>query len=541
MITAIAETLPQLVWTADATGGLDYVNLRWVEYSGLPTSALVRDGWTKVVHPDDLDRTLLSWREAVRAQTPYEITYRLRRTDGAYRWHLARASLLRAAHSEQPRWFGTCTDIHDQKRYEDSQRMLVESSRVLAASLDLRSTLPTVATLMASWFHGYCIIDLLDDGRLNRVAVSHWDPEKQDLMEEMRGFAPGEDRDNAIWRAVLARRVEVSNLVTDEVIRHSAQSQRHSEVRRALQTSGYIIAPLIAGGRTVGSLMIGATSGEPFETVDARPVEELAYRMAIAIENARAFNAALEANRLKDEFLAIVSHELRTPLNAMRGWMSLLRTSKLNEEQRAHALDVIERNIGAQTQLVEDLLDISRIVTGRMRLSVHPVDLEAVVNAAIDSVGPAATAKDIRLQSSIDLPGGRVHGDPDRLQQIVWNLLSNAIKFTPRGGRVDVIVRRAGGHAELTVADNGQGITADFLPHVFDRFRQADSTPTRNFGGLGLGLAIVRHLAELHGGTVSVASEGEGRGATFTLRLPAGAPAQVPTGRDQSPVSSPVQ
>ncbi len=163
-----------------------------------------------------------------------------------------------------------------------------------------------------------------------------------------------------------------------------------------------------------------------------------AYRMAIAVANARAFTEALEANRLKDEFLAIVSHELRTPLNAMRGWMSLLRAARLTEEQQVHALDVIDRNIGAQTQLVEDLLDISRIVSGRMRLSVQPVDLESVVNAAIDSVGPAAAAKEIRLQSSIDVPDGWIHGDPDRLQQIIWNLLSNAIKFTPRGGRVDV-------------------------------------------------------------------------------------------------------
>jgi PAS domain S-box-containing protein len=525
VITAVAEILPQLVWTADAEGAVVYANVQWSEYTGLPSSDVVGAGWARLLHPDDADRTWAAWREAVREQTPYEITYRLRRHDGKYRWHLARAARLRASDSEPPRWFGTCTDIHDQKRSEDSQRLLVESSRVLAASFDLRSTLPTVATMMASWFRGYCLIDLIVEGRLERVAAAHWDPEKQDLIEEMRGFPPGDDRRNRIWKVIESRQAEVCNTITDEVIQDGIQSDRHAEVRRALGGTGYILMPLIAGGRAVGSLMIGATSGEPFEEIDARPVEELGYRMAIAVANARAFTEALEANRLKDEFLAIVSHELRTPLNAMRGWMSLLRAARLTDEQKVHALDVIDRNIGIQTQLVEDLLDISRIVTGRMRLSVHPVNLESVVNVAIDSVGPAAAAKEIRLQSAIDVPDGWIHGDPDRLQQIVWNLLSNAIKFTPRGGRVDVMVRRAGGHAELIVTDNGQGISEDFLPHVFDRFRQGDSTTTRNFGGLGLGLAIVRHLAELHGGTVTAHSEGEGRGATFTLSLPAGAAA----------------
>ena len=520
MITAVAEILPQLVWTADSTGAVDYANLRWSEYTGLPADAIIGTGWVQVLHPDDLERTLAQWHDAVRDETPYEITYRLRRVDGSYRWHLARAARLRAVGDDKPRWFGTCTDIHDQKRAEDSQRLLVESSRVLAASFDLRTTIPTVATMMASWFRGYCLIDLIVNDSLERVAAAHWDPEKQGLIEEMRGFSPGDDRRHPLWRVIMSRQIEVCNTITDDIIRTGIKSDRHAEVRRDLGGTGYIITPLIAGGRAVGSLMIAAASGEPFEEIDARPVEELGYRMAIAVANARAFTEALEANRLKDEFLAIVSHELRTPLNAMRGWMSLLRSAKLTEDQKVHALNVIDRNIGAQTQLVEDLLDISRIVSGRMRLSVQPVDLENVLDTVIDSLGPAAAGKDISLESSVDVPDGWIHGDPDRLQQIIWNLLSNAIKFTPRGGRVDVVVRRHEGQAELIVTDTGQGISQDFLPHVFDRFRQGDGTTTRSFGGLGLGLAIVRHLAELHGGTVRAQSEGEGRGSTFILSLP---------------------
>jgi PAS domain S-box-containing protein len=226
-----------------------------------------------------------------------------------------------------------------------------------------------------------------------------------------------------------------------------------------------------------------------------------------------------KANRLKDEFLATVSHELRTPLNAMLGWTTMLRSKKLDEATRNRALETIERNARAQTQLIEDLLDVSRIITGKLRLDVCPVTLVSVINAAIDSIRPAADAKSICIQSVLD-PAGLVSGDPNRLQQVFWNLLSNAVKFTPKGGRIQVRLERINSHIEVTVSDTGQGIPPEFLPYVFDRLQQADSSTTRTHGGLGLGLAIVRHLVELHGGSVYATSAGEGKGATFTVSLP---------------------
>ena len=230
------------------------------------------------------------------------------------------------------------------------------------------------------------------------------------------------------------------------------------------------------------------------------------------------------ANRAKDEFLATVSHELRTPLNAMLGWVKMLRSGVLSEADADHALEVFERNARSQAQLIDDLLDVSRIITGKLRLELRPVDLVAVVRAAVDVVRPAAAAKSVRLHVSIDAetegPDGVVSGDADRLQQVVWNLLSNAVKFTPKGGDVRVEMQRVNGHAEVTVSDNGQGISAEFLPFVFDRFRQADGSLSRKHGGMGLGLAIVRHLVELHGGSVSAASPGPGQGAVFKVSLP---------------------
>ena len=235
----------------------------------------------------------------------------------------------------------------------------------------------------------------------------------------------------------------------------------------------------------------------------------------------RLYRLAQEANRAKDAFLATVSHELRTPLTSMMGWAELLKLGMLDEKRQRHALDVIESSARAQAQLIGDLLDISRIISGKLRLEVQPVELAPIIEAAMDVVHPASEAKSIQLVARINRKVGMVSGDPDRLQQVVWNLLSNAVKFTPVGGRVEVSLERVGAQeAELVVADNGTGISHDFLPHVFEHFRQADSTSTRKHGGLGIGLAIVHRLIELHGGTVEAESAGEGHGATFRIRLP---------------------
>jgi hypothetical protein len=241
-------------------------------------------------------------------------------------------------------------------------------------------------------------------------------------------------------------------------------------------------------------------------------------RLLLAEQKARA--TAEAANRMKDEFLAVLSHELRSPLNAMLGWLTLLRTRKFDEAATARALETVERNARAQAQLVEDLLDVSRIIQGKLRLNVRAVDLLSVIEAAIDTVRPTAQAKNIELQPVLDPVAGPVFGDSDRLQQIVWNLLSNAVKFTPKGGRAQIRLERVHSYVEIVVADTGQGISPEFLPYVFDRFRQADSSMTRSFGGLGLGLSIVRNLVELHGGSVHVESPGEGQGTTFTVKLP---------------------
>ncbi len=252
--------------------------------------------------------------------------------------------------------------------------------------------------------------------------------------------------------------------------------------------------------------------------VQHRRMEEERVRL---VREQEARHLAEEANRAKDEFLAMVSHELRTPLNAMLGWVSLLNSGKLDAEAQARALEVIERNARAQAQLIDDLLDIARVVSGNLRLDLRPVDLAQVVEKALDAMHPAAEAKSIAVTADLDRPLEMAAGDPDRLLQVVSNLLSNAVKFTPGGGAVEVGLKGDGTEARITVRDSGDGISAAFLPHVFERFRQGG---VRSQGGLGLGLAIARHLVELHGGAIRVESPGEGRGTTFTVSLPLAQP-----------------
>ena len=265
-------------------------------------------------------------------------------------------------------------------------------------------------------------------------------------------------------------------------------------------------------GEVLGAVLV-------FRDISERKRMELERERLLATAQA-AQKEAEHANRLKDEFLATASHELRTPLTAVVGWSRMLRTGKLDAENSARALEAIERNATLQTKLIDDLLDVSRIITGKLILDRRAIEMAHVLSDAVNTVRPAADAKNITIVTSFDAEAGPVLGDANRLQQVVWNLLSNAVKFTPKNGRIEVGLQRVNSQAEISVGDSGEGISSEFLPYVFDRFRQGDGKTTRLHSGLGLGLAIVRHLVELHGGTVNAHSDGPGRGATFKLRLP---------------------
>jgi PAS domain S-box-containing protein len=310
----------------------------------------------------------------------------------------------------------------------------------------------------------------------------------------------------------------------DDVTRdtqYGRNAPNHGMPAGQLPVRSYLAVPVTGVNMSVlGGLFFGHSKVGVFTEQHERLALGVAAWAAMALENSQLYDEARNANRMKDEFLAVLSHELRTPLNAIVGYSRLLRGGVLSGEKAERGLETLERNAASLTQIVEDVLDVSRIVSGKIRLDVQPVEIPLIVDNAVATMQPAADAKLIRLQLLIDPRVGPVAGDPDRLQQVVWNLLSNAVKFTSKGGRVQLRVECVNSHVEIVVSDTGVGIRADFLPHVFDRFRQADSGTTRKTGGLGLGLAIVRHIVELHGGTVQAASAGEGEGATFRVRLP---------------------
>jgi len=347
--------------------------------------------------------------------------------------------------------------------------------------------------------------------------------------------------------------------------REDARFRHLTEIDAAVAEEGIVAiagVPVRLGSRILGVLFAANRSARPFSREEVTLLGSLAAHAAVAIDNARLYTAAQQAaadrtqllererqarahaermSDLKDEFLATLSHELRTPLGAILGWAQLLRRGRRSEEDVGRGLEIIERNARTQTQLIDDLLDMNRLLAGKMRLEVQPVDPATVIESALETVRPAAEAKGITLRTVLDPAAGPVNGDASRLQQVLWNLLSNAIKFTPRDGMVDVVLQQLGAHAEIRIADTGIGIAPDFLPLVFERFRQADASPSRRFGGLGLGLSIARQLVELHGGTLRGESAGEGRGATFTVALPLatvaraapkGAPAAPAVGAD---------
>jgi PAS domain S-box-containing protein len=440
-------------------------------------------------------------------------------------------------------------DVRERRQRDARTRFLAEAGRVLSSSLDYDLTLNTLARLAVPVLADWCIVHILEaDGGLRRLQTAYADPAKADVARRLEGhygrLATTDFRSPAhrLIRVMRSGEPELVPSVTADWLDSVSLDPEHRRLLKELAPQTLMHVPLVIRGRPLGVITCVRTdAGHPYGDDDLALAQELARRGAVAVENAQLFREALIANRAKDEFLATLSHELRTPLNAMLGWTRMLRTGMLDASTAARAVDVIERNTKLQAQLIEDLLDVSRIITGKLRIELRPVNLAQITEQALESVRSAAEARAISLETDLDTDRAIISGDPDRLQQVVWNLLSNAIKFTPPGGRVLVSLRPVNSCVRLEVRDSGPGIHPEFLPHVFERFRQADSSSTRQHGGLGLGLAIVRHLVDAHGGVVRADNAPEG-GAVFSVEfpifaaasvapaveLPAGAPADVP-------------
>jgi PAS domain S-box-containing protein len=630
----LADAMPQIVFAADADGRVDYFNRRWYEFTGLAADGQTgQDRWATAHDPDHLPAVVAAWEAAIRGGTPYEMAYPLRRHDGAWRWHLARAAPIRDEAGRVVRWYGTNTDVDDQRRAADAlargreqMELVVRGANVgvwyCPLPFDKLIWDPTVkahfhlspdAAVTIDTF--YARIHPADRDRTRRAIdasiagrtpydidyrtvsedgrVVHWiravgrgyydaagNPTRFDgitvdvtarataeadlraseerfrlatratndgiwdwnlqtdavwwnvAVTHLFGYAPDQMEPTAAWWVAQihpddrpAVTADIHAVIADPSREHwegEYRFRRRDGSWAEVFDRGYVLRD--AAGR--GVRMLGAMQ-------DRTRQKALEREREATIEAERRARAEAERNgRMKDEFLATLSHELRTPLNAILGWAQIVRRSGDDPATLAEGLTTIERNARTQAQIIEDLLDMSRIISGKVRLDVRRVDLAEVVKAAVDTCRPAADAKGIRVQPVLDPHAGPVSGDPNRLQQVFWNLLSNAVKFTPKGGRVQVRLERVDSHVEVSVTDTGEGIGPEFLPHVFDRFRQADASTTRRHGGLGLGLAIVKQLAELHGGSVRATSAGPGFGTSFTVTLP-------PTVVDPEPAGDP--
>jgi len=398
---------------------------------------------------------------------------------------------------------------------------LAEASTMLAATLEYERTLVNISRLAIPTFADWCFVYLGLDGHINSALIAHVDPEKERLAQRVE--IRSEDLSSETLPVVRVFQTGTPELladISDQELWESVRDETKYDALKQLGLRSAVVVPIPGRHSVMGVIGFASANPNRYTSTELIFAQDLARRISLALENARLYRQAQEANRAKDEFLATLSHELRTPLNAILGWTQILRAKRLDEVTTARAFEAIERNAKAQATLIEDMLDVSRIITGRLRLELQPVRLSESVDAALDSVRPMSEAKGVRLECRIAPDTALIAGDQHRLQQIVWNLLSNAVKFTPSGGTVRVSLDFSESEARLTVTDTGRGINPLFLPHVFDRFRQAETMSSRTAGGLGLGLSIARHLVELHGGIIEASSEGEGRGATFTVLFP---------------------
>jgi PAS domain S-box-containing protein len=560
MMRATLEATWDGILVTDAEGRVTDFNQRFVRMWQLPDEVVAR-----LDHRAILAHTRVGFAdgdafveriEEIYTETPAESLDLLELADGRVFERYSRVQSIGDRHVGRVWSFRDITERRQtEQALRDESRLLELLNRTgtaLSSQLDVTALVHALSDAATDLSGARCgaFFESVDDAHSDALVLHLLSGGRREA------FRPGDQPHTTTLLRVFTGRgaIRIDDLADDPS--GAAALAARSSVR------SYLAVPVVSrSGDVMGALCFGHPDAGVFTARTEQLITGVAAQAAVAIDNARLFAAAqaaaeerthlLESERfartqaerasaMKDEFLATLSHELRTPLSAILGWAHLLRMRRVGEEEMDRGLEVIERNARVQTELIEDLLDMSRIISGKMRLDIQVIDPISVIEAALETVKPAADAKGIRITRLLDPAAGPINGDPNRLQQVVWNLLSNAIKFTPRQGRVHVSLERVDAHVEIAVADSGIGIAPEFLPHVFERFRQADPSRTRTAKGLGLGLAIVKHLVELHGGSARVSSSGEGHGATFAIHLPRTAALREAGPGHDAPVAAPV-
>jgi PAS domain S-box-containing protein len=536
----LVEELDGIVWEADPTTlGITFVSQRAESMLGHPVRQWLEEPgfWHTLLHGEDREAVLSVLRERARAGRDVRLEYRMNTADGRVVWIDNIVRPVAGEDGRVRRVQGLMLDISQRKKLTEERdhllemaqtarveaeataeraRFLASASELLASSLDQSATLDSLVRLAVPGFADWCVVHLGEPIGGRRLHAAGEDPDGTGMADMLERLATSADLQTLL--PALDRVKEGQPLLLSEI---GPDWMESLAAVHQLAPKSAMVVPMTARGRAIGTLSFIVTRPERrYGPADLALARDLAQRAAIAVDNARLYAEAEGANRAKDQFLATLSHELRTPLTAMLGWVLLLRSGRLGADEAAAALASIERNTRVQAQLINDLLDVSRIVAGKLQVDKRPVDLRVVIEHALESVRPDTEARKLVVSVAIDPDAAWVPGDAMRLEQVMLNLLGNAAKFTPEGGRIEVRLERHDTMARLTVSDTGQGIDPAMLPHIFETFHQADSSSTRRHGGLGLGLAIVRRLVALHGGRVEAASAGRDQGAAFTVSLP---------------------
>ncbi len=522
----LLETIPQIVFLASPEGLVNYVNRRWRDYTGADPDGGLGPGAFESVHPDDVAAVAERWKGAVAAREPFQVEFRLRRSDGAWRWHLCQVRPETPARE----WLGTLTDIDDQNRIQGALEaahrrasFLARAGTILAGALDVPKTLASLAELAVPELADWCIVDVVEGGRLAEPIVAHVDPAMVEFVRDWRRRYPV-TLDDARGVGLVLRTAEgrLYREVTWDDLREAARSPESLERLRALGLSSAMTVPIVARGGVLGAIrFVRAQAGAPYVPSDFEMARELGCRAGLALENARLYAEARRAVDLRDEFLSIASHELRTPLTSLQLHVqTLLRELRkgLAPEALAARLSAKEEVTGRQfqrlTKLVDELLDVSRIQAGRLRLELEACDVSSLVTETALRQRPELERAGCEVRLAV-ARGIEAVVDPLRIEQVVSNLLSNAARYAP-GAPVDVLLEQEDRTVRLVVRDQGPGIPAEQRDAVFERFVRAG--PPETAGGLGLGLYIARQIVTAHGG--SIRAWNPGKGAAFTIELP---------------------
>jgi PAS domain S-box-containing protein len=516
---SLIDAVPaQAVWVANPAGERVDDAPRFRQITGQSFEEYQGRGWSDAIHPLDREDTKRKWTAAFEQRKVYETRYRLRTAAGRYRWFAAYGVPV-VENDVVVEWVGTITDIHTQKILEDGSRVLRHANELFTSTLDESIVLQRLPQMTVPALADWCTIDLLnEDGTFARVGVGHADSSKVDVAAQLLQCPL--DLPPAVDGVQGWEQPTVLHDVSEEMLASYATNAVHLEVLRGLLIESIMTIPMSVRGKLLGVIrMFSCESQRHYGEEELELATEVARRAATAIDNARLYAQAADANRAKDIFLATLSHEMKTPLTAILGWSRMLKTDGQSSVLFDEALEAIEQSARVQERLIEDVLDVSRVITGKLSIERKQTSLQDVIRAAVEIITPAAQQKDVhlRVHEAVDMI---VNGDETRLRQVVWNLLTNAVKFTPAGGFVEIFMAREQNEVRLTVRDSGRGMRADMIPHVFDQFHQNTVADRVKHHGLGLGLAIVRYLVIAHGGRVEAQSAGEGKGSEFVVTLP---------------------